>query len=146
MILSMRRQVSLMRERWPEFELLDQTDWSVSWKGGLLPLHREYIVEIVYRFGFFGSDLFRICPHFPRVRVLSPLLENRPEDPGEPIPHHYPDPTDAEHPTLCLFDPRKKEWGPEDSIADTTLPWTIEWLGFYEGWRATGKWEGGGSH
>jgi len=29
-------------------------------------------------------------------------------------------------------------------IADTIVPWTVEWLAAYEGWRATGTWYAGG--
>jgi len=29
-------------------------------------------------------------------------------------------------------------------IADTTVPWTAEWLANYEVWLATGEWHGGG--
>jgi hypothetical protein len=30
--------------------------------------------------------------------------------------------------------------------AVTIIPWTIEWLFFYETWLATGEWHGGGKH
>jgi hypothetical protein len=29
-------------------------------------------------------------------------------------------------------------------IADTIIPWTSEWLFFYELWLASGEWHGGG--
>ena len=31
-------------------------------------------------------------------------------------------------------------------ISNTIIPWTIEWLYFYELWLATGEWLGGGEH
>lgn len=31
-------------------------------------------------------------------------------------------------------------------LADTIVPWTMEWLYFYEIWLAIGKWCGGGVH
>ena len=95
-----------------------------------------------------GANLgsVEISPKFPQVQVLSPVLEKRPEDPEEPIPHHYFNLGNPSHPILCLYDPRKKEWAPSDYIAETILPWTINWLACYEGWRATGEWRGGGSH
>ncbi len=31
-------------------------------------------------------------------------------------------------------------------LADTIVPWAVEWLYFYEIWLATGKWCGGGVH
>jgi hypothetical protein len=50
------------------------------------------------------------------------------------------------YPVLCLFDPSACEWTPCDLLAETTVPWTIDWLACYEGWRATGEWTGGGRH
>ncbi|WP_179098563.1 hypothetical protein [Burkholderia pseudomallei] len=29
---------------------------------------------------------------------------------------------------------------------ETYIPWTAEWLWYYEYWRSTGKWVGGGAH
>jgi hypothetical protein len=29
-------------------------------------------------------------------------------------------------------------------LADTILPWAVEWLAYYEIWLATGVWYGGG--
>jgi hypothetical protein len=29
-------------------------------------------------------------------------------------------------------------------IADSTVPWSVEWLIYYEIWKATGDWHGGG--
>ena len=55
------------------------------------------------------------------------------------LPHIYPDGS------LCLHEPG--QWSPGDPIAETTLPWTCEWLLHYEFWRATGEWCGsGGNH
>lgn len=31
-------------------------------------------------------------------------------------------------------------------IADTYIPWAIEWLYYYEIWLVTGEWCGGGIH
>jgi hypothetical protein len=47
---------------------------------------------------------------------------------------------------LCLFDAEANEWTPFHMIAETTIPWTLDWLACYEGWRATGAWTGGGRH
>jgi hypothetical protein len=66
--------------------------------------------------------------------VLSPSLVDRGD--GKPIPHRYNDGS------LCLFDDEKGEWHPADSMAATILPWTSEWLYFYEIWLATGIWQG----
>lgn len=94
------------------------------WMGKLTPspVSRGYSVRIDYD----GRAA-------PRVRVLSPKLEGRN---GEGLPHVYNDGT------LCLHLP--EDWARTMSIADTVVPWTSEWLAFYEVWRATGEWHGGG--
>lgn len=45
---------------------------------------------------------------------------------------------------LCLYMPGTNEWNDEMLIADTFIPWATEWLYYYEIWRMTGKWLGGG--
>lgn len=45
---------------------------------------------------------------------------------------------------ICLYYPITKEWTKEMFISDTIIPWAIEWLKYYELWRITGKWLGGG--
>lgn len=47
---------------------------------------------------------------------------------------------------LCLFYPKKNEWKKYMYIADTIIPWAIEWIYYYEIWRITGEWYGGGVH
>ena len=82
----------------------------------------------------------------PLVTVAEPLLRKRPEDPSDPIPHHYLNPDRPEMPFLCLYDPDAREWHPGLAVAQTVIPWTIDWLACYEGWLATGEWTGGGRH
>lgn len=43
---------------------------------------------------------------------------------------------------LCLFDPGETHWKDTLKIAEYTIPWTIEWILYYELWKVTGKWEG----
>ena len=45
---------------------------------------------------------------------------------------------------LCLYLPGTGEWTSDKPIALTIVPWTSLWLYFYEVWRATGEWLGGG--
>jgi hypothetical protein len=59
------------------------------------------------------------------------------------LPHVYPP---AENPTLCLFDPRAGEWDGAMPIAETILPWALDWIACYEMWLMTGRWTGGGRH
>jgi hypothetical protein len=144
-MLSIADQVAGMRHRQPQFRVLLRTAWCVCWEGPLCPLSQTYTVRVFY---CIGRDLehVEILPFPPIVTVLEPLLERRPEEPDEPIPHHYPNCRRPELPILCLDDPRAEEWDHASSIADTTIPWAIDWLACYEGWRATGEWTGGGRH
>lgn len=45
---------------------------------------------------------------------------------------------------LCLY--YGKEWNKTKLIAETIVPWTVEWLAHYEIWLVTGNWNGGGIH
>lgn len=68
----------------------------------------------------------------PSVKVLTPMLDTRPD---EPLPHIFP------RNELCLY--YQDEFiGTEHFIADTVIPWTSEWLYFYEHWMSTGAWLG----
>lgn len=104
-------------------------------RGGLLlvdgvvtphPLADQYAVNIQYRVGA-----------GPNVRVIEPELQCRAGH--DAIPHMY----DQER--LCLYHPASGDWSPEKLIALTTVPWTALWLTYYELWRATGRWSGGGA-
>lgn len=92
---------------------------------GSVPWTRPYQGRIVYEVG-----------HRPRTFVDDPALEKRSD--GLAIPHVYAD----DQP--CTFHP--KNWSPDQPIALTVVPWLMTWLIFYEGWRVTGEWDGGGLH
>ena len=92
------------------------------------PLSDTYTIKIMYK-----SD------EFPRTFVVSPnplplaLGAKR-------LPHTYKSPKQR----LCLFYPAYREWKPSMPIATTIVHWAIQWLFYYELWRFTGKWYGGG--
>ena len=44
--------------------------------------------------------------------------------------------------TLCLYDYRKQPWSTHDNIHEKIIPWTAEWLVFYELFLITGRWLG----
>ena len=72
----------------------------------------------------------------PRARILSPPLERRTSP--EPIPHTWgPD-------EPCFYYPVAREWMRSMPLSTSVVPWLGLWLIHYEGWRATGHWEGGG--
>ncbi len=93
------------------------------WRAELTPtpLSRSYRVEVSYRAG-----------GLPRVRVLDELATRE----GRSLPHTYSDGT------LCLHE--SHDWMEWMYIADSIVPWTVEWLAHYELWVATGDWHGGG--
>jgi hypothetical protein len=71
----------------------------------------------------------------PTVSVVDPVLQPHPDSPW--LPHVY------EGNRLCLNLPA--EWTANDLLGDTVLPWTAEWLMYYELWLATDStWLGGG--
>ena len=137
--------------------MVEQSLSRVSWQGELAPLQRRFTVTITYGLPYplglaeqvhrsiHGTTTQDLCRRFPIVRVLSPRLELRPDAIDEPpLPHVFPN---LEYPplsALCLFDPAADEWSHDDLVADTTIPWTAQWLACYEWWLATGRWYGGG--
>ena len=145
MTLPIRLQIERMRRAWPDFRVLSTSDWYVSWEGPLRPLAMRYTVRVSMCFGRQLSNAV-IVGYAPRVTVVDPLLRRRPEQPEKPIPHIYPNGLCPDRPILCLYLPRSGEWSARDAVADTTIPWAIDWLACYEGWLATGEWAGGGVH
>jgi hypothetical protein len=74
---------------------------------------------------------------WPRAFVLDPGLERR--HPDQPVAHT----SGPNEP--CLFTARNRDWLPTMYLGQTVMPWLMEWLVFYEAWRATGEWQGGGT-
>lgn len=73
-----------------------------------------------------------------RVFVIEPKLDFYKEE--EFLPHVY----STSEQRLCLYYPNRIEWNVSKLFVDTILPWTSEWLFFYELWLITGEWLGGG--
>jgi len=138
-------QLQAMKRLWPGFDPYFVTSDSVVWVGSLTVIQCPHNIIVEYGLPKEGaSEKWRI---FPQVRVLSPQLKPNFAAPEEaPLPHVYFDMDDITFSPLCLFDPTNDEWSHDDLIATTTIPWAAEWLMFYEGWRATGRWLGGGRH
>ena len=93
-------------------------------------LHDAYRVRVEYRVW---------AP--PKAWIEEPQLRRL--EPEERIPHTYLD-DGVERP--CLYLPQTGEWSPEKKLAMTIIPWLSLWLFFYESWRVTGEWLGGGVH
>ena len=65
----------------------------------------------------------------------------------EDIPHTYHRFYESEHNEyvkLCLYYPIYGEWTKNMFLSETIIPWAIDWLKYYELWRITGEWLGGG--
>jgi len=143
MSLSIDAQIERLRDVWPEFALTGRDGQVARWRGPLRPLLQTYVIDILYRAPTLIERLDAAL-HQPRVSVVSPALRRRPGDSEGALPHVYYGKDDTV--SLCLLDPQAGDWSPVDYLAETTVPWTIEWLAAYEGWRATGKWTASGRH
>lgn len=66
----------------------------------------------------------------PKVHILDPAIQ------PERKLHFF------DNGTLCLFDWREQPWQKHWNLADTIIPWTAEWLLYYELYLLTGKWLG----
>ena len=88
----------------------------------------EYEVKLIARQGRQTVKIFVTSPKIGKYE-------------GEKkVPHLYGDGS------LCLYYPDYNEWCYTDSWAETLIPWTSLWLFYYEIWKETGEWLGGGIH
>ena len=106
----------------------------LTWTGIVKPspCSKEYTIKVEYRMG-----------KYPVTWLMNEELDF---ETYTQIPHKYNVDLKEKTVQLCLFMPRKREWTKNCSIADTIVPWTIEWLYYYEIWQITGEWKGGGEH
>lgn len=136
-------QIEDMARLWPQMKLAAKAGNSAVWQGPLKPLLQTFHIRIAYR-----APLIIERPDVrntqPEVSVLTPPLRRRPGDPEGVLPHVYYRADGSV--VLCMLDPDSDDWSPADSLAETTVPWIIEWLAAYEGWRATGQWTASGRH
>lgn len=143
--LTIQEQDRRIRQVFPAFKQTLNANWMAVWEGPLTPIMRRYRVRVVYfRRRFF--DGWSLENDYAAVQVVDPVIGLDPRGTGQLPPHIYLNRNDPQCPRLCLYDPKEKLWTPEEHIADTIIPWTIDWLFFFEGWLATGTWEGGGRH
>lgn len=142
-LLGIDAQIAAMAAIWPQMTLMARDGQGAAWEGQVRPLLQTYRVRIVYRAPLPVEHID--ARHLqPRVSILAPALRARLGDPEGRLPHVYYGP--GGEVTLCLLDPDAGEWSPADLLAETTVPWSIDWLAAYEGWRATGKWTASGKH
>lgn len=78
---------------------------------------------------------------FPDIWVSGGAVERCME--LEKVPHQFGCKHDPNRIRVCL---QKGDWSPRASLSRTAVPWTMEWLFFFEVWMATEEWCGGGIH
>jgi len=103
------------------------SDNNLTWIGELspTPLSRTYEIKIEY-------EVFKK----PKVKIISL---------GLTIPYIKSEIHMFEDGSLCVYyNTERKEWNHDMALATSIVPWTCEWLYFYEIWVTTRKWCGGG--
>ena len=141
--MSIEAQIADMASFWPHLRLVAREGRARPGAGPYDRCCRPSTLRSSIERRSLSSDWTLACSS-REVTVLSPPLRRRPGDREGALPHVYYGP-DGEV-TLCMLDPDAGEWSPEDSVAQTTVPWIIDWLAAYEGWRATGQWTASGRH
>jgi hypothetical protein len=124
-------QLRAMAEQWPDFNGRKLQNGTLMWIGPLRPKAQLYAVSIIWKPG---------AMFLPHVMVNDPPLQPRPGGTFAEIPHLIFFEEAPEKSGLCLFDPDGRECSASDLIATTTVPWTAEWLAYYELWHLTGEW------
>jgi hypothetical protein len=111
---------TLIRENFPFFHSRI-SGVELTCRGFIIPTDQSpaYRVEIKY---------IPWCA--PDVRIIEPKIS------FTPSAHMY------QSNNLCLYDWREQPWQKNWHLHETVVPWTAEWLIFYELLLLTGKWHG----
>ena len=125
--LSLSLQEGLLRHKYPESKVSVKKG-KLVWEGILKPtsLSREYKIKL-------------ICERRDNPKVYLKGSDIKGIERVD-FPHHY---KKTEYGVLlCLNYPA--EFNYSMKLTDTIIPWTLEWLCFYEIWLYTGECHGGG--
>lgn len=126
------QQATALHTAYPDGSFSIEKHKRLIWGGKIspTPLSQEYTVLLTYELG-----------RPPRIWVIGDELKklNCPE-----FPHKFDIDEKKKMVRLCLY--RYQEFNQHKYLANTIIPWTVEWLYFYEIWLATGEWCGGGEH
>ncbi|WP_439362062.1 hypothetical protein [Bradyrhizobium sp. DASA03007] len=142
---SVDEQDAEIRRLFPDFRLTAHADWIAVWEGPLRPASKTYRVRIVH----FRRTIFEgwtLANDYVTVHVVDPLVGAEMLANETLLPHIYWNDRNPAWPALCLWDPKEMLWTPEMSIATTIIPWTSEWLLFFEYWQISGEFLGPGRH
>lgn len=125
--LALGHQLGALRSQYPGSRAV-KTQTDLVWVGELTPtdFSPTYEVLLAHRLGS-RPLVYVVRPHLVLVT-------------GKRLPHVYL------HNLLCLHTTSNTEVG-SNLLSRTVVPWTKEWLYYYEVWLATGgEWLGGGEH
>lgn len=102
------------------------------WSGKMCPspLSQTYTVRLKYKLKM-----------YPCVTVQGQNLQKL-DDPE--LPHKFHVDKEKQLIEMCLF--LSPDFNSRMLLADTVIPWAVEWLYHYEIWLATNEWCGGGKH
>ena len=104
----------------------------LCWSAKLRPtqLSRTYQIRITYK-----------LRESPKVWVIGEELEKLD---APDFPHTFEIDVEKKMVRICLC--RRFEFSSFNYLANSIVPWSIEWLYHYEMWLATEIWHGGGIH
>jgi hypothetical protein len=142
---SVDEQDAEIRRLFPDFRLTAYADWIGVWEGPLRPASKSYRIRIVH----FRRTIFpgwMLANDYVTVHVVDPLVGANMLANETLLPHIYWNERNPAWPALCLWDPAEMFWTPEMSIATTIIPWTSEWLLFFEYWQTSGEFLGPSRH
>lgn len=105
---------------------------SLLWIGEIQPTPISRTYTVIVKFCMWET---------PQIWIMGDSLKNL-DSPD--FPHKYDIDTEKKMVRVCLY--RYREFNTYKFLSQTIIPWTIEWLYFYEIWLATGEWCGGGEH
>lgn len=138
-ILSADKHVKHVAAKFPSLKLVHNFGWLIIWEGTLRSFAAEYRVRIFWHRFWTEDWLTRI--NEPQIYMIDPPMQDRPD---KIVPHAYPGNRTRR---MCVYDPDSEtDWDWSQSIADTIIPYAIQWLGTYELWHVTGNWNAPGRH
>jgi hypothetical protein len=129
-----------VERKFPSMRLIHNLKWLIIWEGNLRSFSATYRVRIFWHRWWSQTD-WRLSTRQPRIYLIEPELKDRQQ---QRVPHVYPGPFRRR---LCVYDPDSDEdWKKSESIAETIIPYTIQWLCTYELWHLTGEWHAPNRH
>ena len=144
MPLSLHDQDKIFRAEIPSARKVSLSYNKAIWECIARPNSQNYRLRIEFEFPPHFALRNPTAEYYPRVYVKEPLLVRDNSKLPHPLPHVWWDKLYKEEPNLCLFRSQDNEWNYDDPISSTTYLDASEWLYFYEIWRQTGEWHGGG--